>query len=332
VKPGLGERLRSAWVGWEAYWDERELPTAMALVRILLGVCLVYDFVHIWALDLVTPLYGVAAVGGMSDALLRDDVAWWYRVFPGTLWAARLHHAVMLLASLGILSGAFLRLSVVALLVSWAQFVSVLPYSDRGIDTLVRLVLCILLFSPASRTLSFDAWVRTGSFLGDGRPEPAWARRLLIGQIVLMYFGAGTQKVGLTWWPMGHWAALYFALQDPAVAAWDFSYLRQQPFFFLTQVGTVVTMVKQWTYPVVLLMFWWKRNPGRGGRVAAFATRWNVEWLWIGLGFVFHVILGFTMNLGIFPWAMLALYPVWVPPEQWDQLLRRVGLAPTPAS
>ena len=146
------------------------------------------------------------------------------------------------------------------------QFASVIPYSDRGIDTLLRLVLVLLLFSPAGRTLSVDAWRRTGSVWGDGRDEPAWARRFVIGQIVLMYFGAGTQKVGLTWWPMGHYAALYFALQDPAVAAWDFSFVRRQPWFFLTQVGSLVTMVKQWTYPTVLLLFHWRRNPGTGGR------------------------------------------------------------------
>jgi vitamin K-dependent gamma-carboxylase len=321
------DAISRAWEQWESFWDEREAPVAIAVVRILLGICLCYDFGLIWVLDLVTPLFGVASVGGMSDAVIREDVALWYRIFPATLWAARLHHATLFVSSLGILTGVYLRGSILLLLFSWAQFVSVLPYSDRGIDTLLRLVLCILLFSPASRMFSIDSWIRTGSFVGDGAPEPAWTKRLVIGQIVLMYFGAATQKVGVTWWPMGHYAALYFALQDPAVAAYDFSYLRNQPFFFFTQVGAFVTMLKQYTYPVVLLLFWWKRNPGRGGRIAAFATRWQIEWVWIGVGFVFHVILGLTMNLGIFPWAMLALYPVWVPVEGWRRALCYVGVA-----
>jgi hypothetical protein len=326
-------RAARAWARWEAFWDERESPLSVALVRIGLGGCLVYDFLHIWALDLVVPLYGVAAIGGMSDALLREDTPLWYRIFPGTLWAAQLHHGAMVAGSLGLLFGAFQRLSIAVLLFTSVQFVEVIPYSDRGIDTLIRLVLCILWFSPASRTLAVDAWIRTGSFLGDGRPEPAWARRLLIGQIVLMYFGAGTQKVGWTWWPMGHMAALYFALQDPAVAAWDFSFVRRQPWFFLTQIGATLTMVKQLTYPVVLLFFWWQRHPGSGGRLGALAVRWRLEWLWIAVGFVFHLILGFTMNLGIFPWAMLALYPVWVPPETWRALLGAVGIRwPSPGT
>jgi vitamin K-dependent gamma-carboxylase len=322
----LGARLRRWWSTWEDFCDERESPVAIALVRILLGICLVYDFAHIWFLDLVVPLFSVAAVGGVSDALIRESTPLWYRVFPGTLWAAQLHHAALLLSSLGLLTGTFQRVSVGVLLFASVQFVEVVPYSDRGIDTLLRLVLCILWFSPASRTLSVDAWVRTGSLLGDGRPEPAWAKRLIIGQIVLMYFGAGTQKVGITWWPMGHMGALYFALQDPAVAAWDFSFIRQQPYFFLAQVGATVTMLKQYTYPTVLLLFWWKRNPGRGGRIAELALRWHLEWLWITVGFVFHVILGFTMNLGIFPWAMLALYPVWVGADTWHALLGRLGI------
>jgi vitamin K-dependent gamma-carboxylase len=319
-------RLRAAWEQWETFWDEREAPIAIALVRLLLGACLTYDFLHIWLLDLVQPLFGVAAVGGVSDALIRNDTPLWYQVFPGTYWAAQLHHAALLLSAVGIFSGTFFRTSVLVHLFASVQFVAVTPYSDRGIDTLLRLILCILLFSPANRMFAIDAWARTGSVWGDGRPEPAWAKRLVLGQIVLMYFGAGTQKMGLTWWPMGHMGALYFALQDPAVAAWDFSFIRNQPYFFFAQVGATVTMFKQWTYPTVLLLLWWKRNPGRGGRVAELALRYHVEWLWIGVGFVFHVILGLTMNLGIFPWAMLALYPVFVGADTWRAVFARLGL------
>lgn len=319
-------RWRARWEAVEAFWDERESPVAIALVRILLGLCFAYDFAHIWLLDLVLPLFGVGEIGGISDALIRNDHPLWYRIFPGTYWAAQLHHGMLLLSALGLLTGTFFRTSTFLLLFGSIQFVEILPFSDRGIDSLLRMVLVILLVSPAARTLSVDAWARTGSWLGDGRPELAFAKRLVIGQIVLMYFGAGTQKIGYTWWPMGHMAALYFALQDPAVAAWDFSFVRQQPYFFFAQVGATVTMLKQWTYPTVLWLFWLQRNPDRGGRLGRFLVDWHAEWLWILVGFVFHVILGVAMNLGIFPWAMLSLYPVFVPTQTWRRLLAGVGV------
>jgi hypothetical protein len=307
--------LARAWDRWESFWDEREDPTPLAWVRILLGLVLLYDFLHLWRLGLVIPLFGVAAVGGFSDALMRDHTPWIYLILPGTEWAARLHHAILVLSAAALTAGFYTRTSAAILVLAWAQFAAVEPYSDRGIDTLARLALCILAVSGAGATLSLDALVRTGSFRGDGTPILSAPRRLVILQLVVMYFGAGMQKVGVTWWPMGHFGALYFALQDPAVAAFDFSYLRRQPFFFFTQVGTATTMLYQLSYPIVLLLLWWRRHPERGGRIADFARRYHLEWIWIVTGGIFHLSLAMTMNLGIFPWAMLALYPAWIRPR-----------------
>jgi hypothetical protein len=131
-----------------------------------------------------------------------------------------------------------------------------------------------------------------------------------------MYFLAGIQKTGIHWYPMGHFAALYFILQDPAIARWDFRWLAHQPWFFLTQVGSGTTIAFQDTYPLVLLFRWWRWHPGVGGRVAAFARRWGLEWWWISTGAFFHLALAATTELGIFPWAMLALYPVWLHPDE----------------
>lgn len=320
----MQQRLARWWASWVDFWDEVEHPRSLALVRIGLALCLVYDFAHIWQLDLVLPLYGAADEVGLSDALMRKETPLFYRWMPGTADSARLLHAAMLLPAVSLLLGFFTRTSALVLLIAWAQFASIMPYADRGIDTLCRLIITLLVFAPSGAWLSVDAMIRTGSPWGDGKPVGAWARRLIIGQLVLMYFSAGILKNGMTWWPFGWFAALYFALQDPAVAAYDFSFARNQPFFFFTQLGTMGTMLYQLTYPLVLVLMWWHRNPGRGGRIGALATRYRLELLWIGVGGGFHVILGLTMNLGIFPWAMLSLYPAFVHPDAWVKLADRL--------
>lgn len=329
--------LRRAWEDWVAFWDEREHPVSLGLVRLFLGLCWFYDCLHIWRIGLVIPLFGVGEIGGFSDALMKENTPWFYLLFPGTEMTARGLHAAMTLAALGVMCGFFTRISAFVMLVTWAAFVEVIPYADRGIDTLSRLALIVLIFSQAGQFASFDALIRTGSVWGDGKPILAYSRRLLVLQVVLMYFAAGASKVGITWWPMGHFAALYFALQDPAVAAWDFSYLRNQPFFFFTQVGTATTMIYQISYPTVLLLMYWRRNPptGRLAGVARLAAKYRIEWVWIGIGGIFHLSLAMTMNLGIFPWAMLALYPIWITPDEFlafgDWFRRRFGreVAPT---
>jgi vitamin K-dependent gamma-carboxylase len=258
---------------------------------------------------------------------MKENTPWFYLLFPGTLGVARGMHAVMLLSSIAVLAGFYTRTASVVLLITWAAFVDVIPYADRGIDTLSRHALILLAVSPAGRTWSVDSWRATGSWLGDGSAWPAFARRLLVFQLVLMYFVAGVSKVGLTWWPAGDFLALYYALQDPAVAAWDFSWLRTPPFYTFTQLGSAGTVLYQVTYPMVLLVKYWERFPGSAGRLGSFAVRWRLEWVWIATGGVFHLVLALTMTLGIFPWAMLALYPVWFAPDE----LRRLFRLPAPA-
>lgn len=316
-------QFRQAWEEWVSFWDEKEHPISLGLVRFLLGLCWFYDFIYIWYLDLVHPLFTVGEVGGFSDALMRSKIPPYYQLLPGTVWSGQLLHAVMTLSALAFMLGFFTRTSALLLLLSWASFVDVLPYADRGIDVLSRLTLIVFMFSRAGAWGSLDAMMTTGSLWGNGGLIGVSARRLLVLQIVLMYFSAGVSKVGVTWWPMGHFAALYFALQDPAVAAWDFDFLRHQPFFFFTQIGTSVTMLYQCSYPVVLLLMYWRRNPGVGGAIARFAVQYRLEWIWIGIGGIFHLALASTMVLGIFPWAMLALYPIWLPPHDLIPLLER---------
>lgn len=323
--------IARAWQSWERFWDEEEHPVSLALVRLLLGACWAYDFFHIWRMKLVIPLFGVAEVGGFSDALMREDTPWFYTIFPGTALTARALHAVLALSALCVAVGFRTRTAAAVLLVGWAAFVDIIPYSDRGIDTLSRLTLIVLVFAGSGRAWSVDALIRTGSFWGDGRPIKAAPRRLLVLQLVLMYFSAGFSKVGLTWWPMGGFLSLYYALQDPAVAAWDFSYVQHQPFTTFTRIGSAGTMVYQWSYPLVLVLMWARRTGG-GGAALQWAARYRLEWVWIVVGGVFHAILAVTMNLGIFPWAMLALYPVWFHPDElrWigARLQRQLGFAP----
>ena len=68
-------------------------------------------------------------------------------------------------------------------------------------------------------------------------------------------------------------------------------------------------------YPLVLLWIHYRNTPDRPGRLRAFANRWHLDLVWIGTGALFHILLAATMELGIFPWGMLALYPAWLRPE-----------------
>jgi hypothetical protein len=300
------------WGRWVDFWDRKEHPAALAVVRICLGVVMLYDMLHIWALGLVDQMFVVKAAGGLGSPMRGVDAPLLYELLPATAATGHAHHIAMVVVSAMLALGLFSRTSAALLLVLSVQFAHTLPIADRGIEMLVRNVLMILMFSGCGGCWSLDA-LRKGDVAARGVAVGAWARQLLVLQLVVMYFTAGVQKVGLLWTPFGEFAALYVILQDPAIARFDFGWLARQPYYLLTQLGTAVTVVFQWTYPVVPLLLYYRATPDKPGRLRAISNRYHLELIWIGLGMVFHLSLAVTAELGIFPWAMMALYPAF-----WD--------------
>lgn len=302
-----------AW--WVRLWDRREVPAVLALLRLLIGGLLVWDLgLALW-LDLVPTLWAPPEAGGLPSKLLqREVIPEVYRWFAPTAATARGLHALVLGAAALFGAGLFTRLSGVVLLLGYAQLALVLPLGDRGIDLMMRNVIAILLFSACGRTLSVDARLRTGSWWGDGALAPAWPRHLIVLQLVVMYWMAGVQKTALAWTPLGGYHALTIILQDPHIARYDFGWLMDWP--LLGSVATATTHLFEWTAPLVLLAYHYRDTAERPGALRAFFNRWRVHQLWVAVGVLLHVGIALTMNLGIFPYAMLALYPAWFHPDE----------------
>lgn len=311
--------MTGPWRWWVASWDRREPADVQALVRIGVAAVLLADLWVTWRLGLVVPLMGHGSVGELSGAS-PGGVAWF--AWVGTdARAAWLLFGGLVAAELCLLVGAFTRTAALVTMLLSAQWMQILPDGDRGIDTLLRNVLLVLAFSSAGRRWSVDALLRGEGFAGRGEPLPAWPRYLLVLQIVVMYFTAGVQKYGQHWWPWGGWSALYVVLRDWSVSAWPFPWLDQPVPWFLTRVGTLVTLVFQDTYPLVLLHYF--PPLGEPGRIRRVFERYRLHWAWIATGMVFHLLLAATMELGIFPWGMMALYWVFLHPDELRALTSR---------
>jgi len=64
------------------------------------------------------------------------------------------------------------------------------------------------------------------------------------------------------------------------------------------------------------LLYYFAATKDRPGRVRRFCNRWKLRWLWLGLGVSFELGLIVLLRLGMFPWGMLALYPVLLRPQE----------------
>lgn len=297
---------------WVAMWDRREAPDILAAIRIGVGAVLLGDFLTVSRLGLVVPLMSIPATGGMAAA--SEHPAQWFVWFGTGDTSAHALHAALVAAALSLTLGSASRTSALLLMFLSAQWQDILPEADRAIDVLLRNVLLLLGLSSAGARWSVDAWLRTGSWRGDGAPVPSWPRYLMVIQVVVMYFTAGVQKYGQHWWPWGGYTGLFVILNDWSYAAFPFGWLRTQPFYLSTQVMTAVTMVWQWTYPIVLLHYF--PLPTSPGRFRRMFEDYRLHWLWIAIGALFHVLIGATMELGIFPWGMLAVYPAFLHPDE----------------
>ena len=305
-----------------AFWDSRETPETLAWLRIAMPLVVLTDLLHARWLGIHRVMWSPIGEGGWSvTAASADEIPMIMQVFgattevaTGTFWATCL--ACMLLAS-----GTFSRTSALALVLLWAQLEDMLPVADRAIDRLYRNLLLVLAFSGAGRAWSVDAWLSTGSWRGSGDVVGGWARRLFILQVTWMYLDAGLEKTAASWSIFGSYDALYIILQDPIISRFDFSGLG--PIFHgLTRVGTAGSVWWEMLFPLVAVqLFVSDPRPEiprrqRIRRLARWLRAHHAREVWLAVGLCFHLALWFTLELGMFPLAMMVLYPCFYGPEE----------------
>jgi hypothetical protein len=173
---------------------------------------------------------------------------------------------------------------------AYAQLGHLFPPGDRAIDRVLRCVLLLLLFTNAHRRLSLGNLLRKRAAV---LTMPGWADDVLRLFLVIVYMAAGTAKL----MQQPHWLGasgrpvLYRVVTDPLAGrldpeAWE----SMSALFFVGGWGTIALELS------ALLLF---------TRVAPY---------WALVGATMHVGIAFTMELGMFSWGMLSLYPVLLAP------------------
>lgn len=316
-------RLARWMTAWVTFWDERERPTALALIRIALAAVVLVDLATAMGHGVVAWLWAPGEASGI--ALLNPaDAPLFYRIFPATSGSAVLLWLGLVASALGVGLGCFTRGSALLHVCLSAQAALINSPADRAIDRAIRIMLLILAFSPAGQLWSVDAKRETGSFRGAPGVAPAWSRYLILGQLVLLYWAASLAKSGTHWYPWGSYRALYFTLQDPIMATRDFRWLNEPLPYFATQLATAATHLWELSAPLVLVAAFYRRTRSRPGRLRALFNRLPVRTAYVAFGVVFHVALGLSMRLGIFPWAMLACFPAFFHPDELEQAWARL--------
>lgn len=308
--------LLSGWERVVAWVNRKEPATALAWVRIFIGVTVVWTLYTVWAGDLVEWLWMNPQDGGYRELGGSWLVAALGGPSPRLVWSL---FWVAMVTGMMVAVGFGGRLVTFVCLQSFMGVTDINGHAGGSYDELIDNALWLLVLSPASQTWSVDARLWTGRWVDD-TPKPAFVRDLIVYQLVLMYWTTGLQKLSADWTPGNGFSALYYILQQPTWHRFNMRWLAWV--YPLTQIGTAVSWFWEITAPLWLLGWWFAHDPERPGRVRALFNRLRVVAVYAGLGLIFHLAIHATMDVGPFSFASLALYPALLHPRAVQRLLR----------
>lgn len=302
------------WTAWVAFLDRREPATALAICRIFVGTIVGAHLAHSVLVDADQLVWVDSAYGG-----LRTLKAPWLLEQLGGLTpdVIRRFTLVSALLAFAFAAGVFTRVTGVLAWIGFRTLADLNNHSGGSYDELLKNEMFILLLSGAGGALSVDAWWR-----GTKANIPAWPRYVLLFQLVLMYWSTGLQKVSAGWVPGGKADALWYIFQQPTWHRMDMRWLA--PFYPVTQVATLGTWFFEVGAPFLLLALWWRHTRTRGGWLRAQANRLDARALFLFWGFLMHLGIEATMEVGAFSFGSLALYVCAWHPDELSAFWRRL--------
>lgn len=267
------------WRWWVERCDREVDLRPIALVRILTSLCLILDLSRVAQLGLIDDFYRPYALGGLNRS---PDTAYILdQLLPAATagyWAYGVVLVCMALAMLGV--GARPAL-IIGVLFS-AQLGHLHPGGDRAVDRILRFTLLMLAFTDAHRCWSLAPGPRQTHGKG-------WPMDMVRFVLVLVYLSAGIGKP-LTepdWFATSGTPVLYRIFTDPMAAHMDpYTWLNYQWLLRIAGWGTVIF------------------------ESAGFLILTRFAPYWALIGVTMHLGIFYTMDLGMFSWGILSLYPL----------------------
>jgi hypothetical protein len=266
-----------------ALWGSVDI-SSLVFFRVTVGLILMWEVARYWRYDWIQR-YWIEPAFNFPYPLFG-----WLAPWPGA--GMYLHFAVLGLASLGVMLGAFYRASIIVLFLGFAYVFLLEEARYLNHFYLVALLLFLLIFLPAHRAGSVDARLRP-SLRSD--TAPGWTLWLLRFQIGVPYFYGGLAKLNADWLagePLRDW--LQDAMGFPVVGRF---FDREWMVFFFSYSGLALDLL------AVPLLLWWRT------RIPMFAAL-----------VLFHFTNAGIFSIGIFPWLMIPATLVFFPPA-WPRLL-----------
>jgi hypothetical protein len=135
--------------------------------------------------------------------------------------------------------------------------------------------------------------------------------RMMQFQLCIIYAYTGFEKLkGASWWDG---TALWSVLANPQMVNHDWTFLRHVP--LVIAIGSFSSVIFEIYFPAAMMQSQLRR-------------------IWLAVGILFHLAIGFLMGLMHFSLVMISVYFLFMQPELLERLLthlkQRLKLVPTP--
>ena len=294
----VGIQPRFPW--FLARWTWLTAPIAaerMAALRVAASLALLLD-IFVGSLPQFTLLFTADGLAG------RDAYPWRFREghhswsvlrWLPDAWGPHALMVVWVAAAVALLIGYRLLLTG---LVCWAcavSFQNINPWACNGGDQLRNTLLLAVAVSRGGAVWGVQA-------VGGRVVVPGWPAKVLVVQLVCVYFFSGVYKVLSPAWQSGY--MMYFVNRD---LAWSLmpSITGRFP-VMLDRVASWGTVAWELAFPLLIVF-----------------RRTRAATLWVG--FAFHVLSFVTLEVGHFALYSTAWYVLFLPWERWNPRSRRSG-------
>ena len=249
---------------------------SLACFRILFGGIMVWEVLRYFSHDWITRYYIVPV---FHFSYYGFD---WLRPWPGN--GMYVHFVVIGILALYVALGFFYRISTILFFFAFTYVFLLDQAQYLNHFYLVCLIGFLMMFAPAHRIASLDAWLSPSR---RSETVPAWSVWMFRLQFCLVYFYAGVAKLNDDWLrgePMRSWLARRtdFCLLGPflRVGRW---FTEEWVVYGFAYGGLLLDLA------IAPLLLWRKTRP------YAFAA-----------GVFFHLTNNWLFQIGIFPWFAIA--------------------------
>ena len=299
--------IKEHWRQWVLFWSEKEHGFSIAMVRISIGLTLLFTCLSPYASGVWKAIWVDQSMGGIRS---YTRVPWLLELLGGaTPTAIQTMLWLGILSSIGLIIGLSSRVwafigMIVMNTIAWHN-----PLATGGHDDLIANALWLLVFVNSDSTHSLTCKMKTGRWTSNIQIHSI-VRKLLLAQLIIMYTSTGWQKVSAHWVPFGNLDALWYILQQPTWAWRDHQFLAE--WFWLTQAGTFGTWLFEVCAPMMWIFMLWERSDKR----TWYRPQWGIQLvrkikprvLFACIGIPMHIGILLTMDVGPFSYAAMSYY------------------------